>query len=141
MDKIDPCVEDDVWDTMARSVVDSEIDLIAELKTRNKDEMILEEFISFERELSLIGVRTKRGETRFYPLVENHHREGILRLSLVMGNVSPDLQKQAEEYTVKVMFALDYVGVLTIEFLRRTVAASVRWHRAHNSDIGRSKVQ
>ena len=43
---------------------------------------IVEKFVSFTRELSVIAVRGKAGETAFYPLVENHHRNGILRLSL-----------------------------------------------------------
>ena len=72
---------------------------------------------------------------RFYPLVENHHHEGILRLSLVSGNISPMLQKQAEEYAMKVMSALDYVGVLTIEFFEKEdrLLANEMAPRVHNS--------
>ena len=97
--------------------------------------MILEEFVAFDRELSIIGVRNKSGETRFYPLIENHHREGILRLSLVTGNVSAELQGQAEAYTTKVISALDYVGVLTIEFFEKDgrLLANEMAPRVHNS--------
>jgi 5-(carboxyamino)imidazole ribonucleotide synthase len=107
----------------------------AELENERTDDSILEEFISFERELSIIAVRGKSGETRFYPLVENHHRDGILRLSLVAGKVSEDLQKQAEEYVVKVMSALDYVGVLAIEFFEKDghLLANEMAPRVHNS--------
>lgn len=123
------------YDGKGQVVVGSETDLKAELKSGNKDELILEECISFERELSLIGVRTKAGKTRFYPLVENHHRQGILRLSLMMGNVSPELQRQAEEYASKVMSALNYVGVLAIEFFEKDgrVLANEMAPRVHNS--------
>src|SRR6266849_5305336 len=41
--------------------------------------LILEEFVKFSRELSILAVRARNGETAFYPLVENHHRDGILR--------------------------------------------------------------
>ena len=118
-----------------RHIVHSEAELKAGLKNGNADELILEEFIRFERELSMIGVRNKAGEMRFYPLVENHHREGILRLSLVTGNVSPELQKQAEEYATKVMSALDYVGVLAIEFFEKDgcLLANEMAPRVHNS--------
>lgn len=107
----------------------------AELKNQNLNDMILEEFVSFDHELSIIAVRNKSGETRFYPLVENHHRDGILRLSLVKGNVSAELQQQAEEYATRVMSALDYVGVLTIEFFEKDgrLLANEMAPRVHNS--------
>ena len=107
----------------------------AELTTQKMEAMILEEFVFFSRELSVIAVRNKAGEMKFYPLIENHHREGILRLSLVTGNISPELQKQAEEYAVKVMSALDYVGVLTIEFFEKdgSLLANEMAPRVHNS--------
>ena len=123
------------YDGKGQVIVRSETDLKVELQNGNQDELILEEFISFERELSLIGVRNRAGDTRFYPLVENQHREGILRLSRVTGNVSPELQNQAEEYAIKVMSALDYVGVLTIEFFEKDgcLLANEMAPRVHNS--------
>jgi 5-(carboxyamino)imidazole ribonucleotide synthase len=123
------------YDGKGQVVVRSETDLNHELKNSNTDELILEELISFERELSLIGVRNHTGEMRFYPLVENHHREGILRLSLVTGQVSSQLQKQAEEYCAAVMSALEYVGVLVIEFFEKDgqLLANEMAPRVHNS--------
>jgi 5-(carboxyamino)imidazole ribonucleotide synthase len=107
----------------------------AELKDQNSNGMILEEFVSFDRELSIIAVRNKSGEIRFYPLVENQHRDGILRLSLATGNVSAELQQQAEEYAMRVMSALNYVGVLTIEFFEKDgcLLANEMAPRVHNS--------
>jgi len=123
------------YDGKGQVVVRSEADLKDELTTRNRDELILEEFISFERELSLIGVRNRTGDMRFYPLIENHHREGILRLSLVPGDISLELQEQAEEYAIKVLSALDYVGILAIEFFekRGRLLANEMAPRVHNS--------
>ena len=119
------------YDGKGQSIVHSQ----AELVTEKLVDCILEEFISFDRELSIIAVRNKSGETKFYPLIENHHREGILRLSLVTGDVSEDLQKQAEEYATKVMSALNYVGVLTIEFFEKDgqLLANEMAPRIHNS--------
>lgn len=99
------------------------------------DDLLLEEFVAFDRELSIIGVRGISGETRFYPLVENHHRDGILRLSLVTGNVPPELQQQAEDYITRLMTALDYVGVLTVEFFEKDgrLLANEMAPRVHNS--------
>jgi 5-(carboxyamino)imidazole ribonucleotide synthase len=119
------------YDGKGQSIVHSPAELAAE-KT---DDSILEEFISFDRELSIIGVRNKSGEMRFYPLVENQHREGILRLSLVTGNVSEQLQKQAEDYATLVMTKLNYIGVLTIEFFEKDgqLLANEMAPRVHNS--------
>jgi len=119
------------YDGKGQSIVHSQAELAAE----KAEDCILEEFITFDRELSIIAVRNKSGETKFYPLVENHHRDGILRLSLVVGNVSEKLQQQAEEYATRVLSALDYVGVLTIEFFEKDgqLLANEMAPRVHNS--------
>jgi 5-(carboxyamino)imidazole ribonucleotide synthase len=119
------------YDGKGQTIINS----ATELKDQNPNEMILEEFVSFKRELSIIAVRSKSGETKFYPLVENQHRDGILRLSLVTGNVSAELQQQAEEYATRVMSALEYVGVLTIEFFEKDgrLLANEMAPRVHNS--------
>ena len=119
------------YDGKGQSIVHSQAEVAAE---KEKD-CILEELVSFNRELSIIAVRNQSGEIKFYPLIENHHRDGILRLSLVTGNVSEDLQKQAEEYATKVMSALNYVGVLTIEFFEKDgqLLANEMAPRVHNS--------
>jgi 5-(carboxyamino)imidazole ribonucleotide synthase len=78
--------------------------------------LILEAAISFEREVSIIAVRGRDGQIAFYPLVENHHRAGILRLSLAPApGVTPALQAAAEQIAARTLEALDYVGVLAIE--------------------------
>ncbi len=119
------------YDGKGQSIVHSQAEVAAEKAV----DCILEEFVSFDRELSIIAVRNKSGETKFYPLIENHHRDGILRLSLVIGNVSAELQAQAEEYATRVMSALNYVGVLTIEFFERDgqLLANEMAPRVHNS--------
>jgi 5-(carboxyamino)imidazole ribonucleotide synthase len=97
---------------------------------------LLEGFISFERELSILAVRSKEGESVFYPLVENYHREGILRLSLAPApNLTPALQAQAEDYAARVLDALGYAGVLAIEFFQHEgrLLANEMACRVHNS--------
>src|SRR5467141_3396719 len=59
--------------------------------------LILERFVPFARELSILAVRSSNGETAIYPLVENHHRGGILRLSLAPApRLEPPIQRAAE---------------------------------------------
>jgi 5-(carboxyamino)imidazole ribonucleotide synthase len=78
--------------------------------------LIVEECVRFERELSIIAVRGRDGDVRFYPLVENAHRDGILRRSIAPApDVSPALQRSAEEIARRTLESLDYVGVLAIE--------------------------
>jgi 5-(carboxyamino)imidazole ribonucleotide synthase len=77
---------------------------------------ILESLVAFDRELSILGVRGRDGRAVFYPLVENHHRDGILRVSIAPApGVSDGLQQAAEGYASAVMDRLGYVGVLAIE--------------------------
>ena len=123
------------YDGKGQVVLRSEGELGDELKNRNVSELILEEFVSFDREFSIIAVRNKAGQMGFYPLVENYHREGILRLSLVTGTISSQLQKQAEEYCAAVLTALNYVGVLVIEFFEKDdcLLANEMAPRVHNS--------
>jgi 5-(carboxyamino)imidazole ribonucleotide synthase len=78
--------------------------------------LIVEGFVPFERELSIIAVRGQNGEIRTYPLVQNTHRDGILRLSIAPApSVSTALQHSADQIARKAMDALNYVGVLAIE--------------------------
>ena len=78
--------------------------------------LILEKFVRFQRELSILAVRGRSGKTAFYPLVENHHRGGILRLSLAPApRLSDALQREAESAARRILEALDYVGVLAVE--------------------------
>jgi 5-(carboxyamino)imidazole ribonucleotide synthase len=101
-----------------------------------KQPCILERFVPFRRELSVLAVRGRGGETAFYPLVENHHRGGILRLSLAPApRVEPEIQAAAEEAARKVLEALSYVGVLAIEFFEcdGELLANEMAPRVHNS--------
>jgi 5-(carboxyamino)imidazole ribonucleotide synthase len=98
--------------------------------------MILEKFVAFDREVSLLGVRSRTGETAFYPLVENHHRGGILRLSMAPApNLSLALQELAEAATRTVLVELEYVGVLCMEFfeVHGRLMANEMAPRVHNS--------
>ena len=76
--------------------------------------LILEAFVPFEREVSCLAVRGKDGELRFYPIVENTHRDGILRVSA--PRAADPLQAEVETYVRRVVEHLGYVGVLAFEF-------------------------
>jgi 5-(carboxyamino)imidazole ribonucleotide synthase len=97
---------------------------------------IVESFVSFTREVSIIAVRSMSGDIEFYPLVANHHSEGILRFSIAPAqNVPASLQAQAEDYARKILQELEYVGVLAIEFFETAngLVANEMAPRVHNS--------
>jgi 5-(carboxyamino)imidazole ribonucleotide synthase len=97
---------------------------------------ILERFVVFQRELSVLAVRGRTGETAVYPLVENHHRGGILRLSLApASHLDPAIQRTAEDAAHRVFRALHYIGMLAIEFFEHDgrLLANEMAPRVHNS--------
>ncbi len=97
---------------------------------------LLERLVPFTRELSVLAVRGRTGETAAYPLVENHHRAGILRLSLAPApQLNPPIQQAAEDAARRVFDALQYVGVLAIEFFEHEgrLLANEMAPRVHNS--------
>jgi 5-(carboxyamino)imidazole ribonucleotide synthase len=98
--------------------------------------LILEGFVPFERELSIVAVRGRDGEFRDYPLVENDHRDGILVRSRVPARgVDEELQSKARRISEAVMDALDYVGVLAVELFQvgDALLANEMAPRVHNS--------
>jgi 5-(carboxyamino)imidazole ribonucleotide synthase len=97
---------------------------------------ILEGLVDFDRELSIIGARGHDGRTVFYPLVQNVHRDGILRRSVAPApDLTSKLQEVAEAHAHAVMAELGYVGVLAIELFQRgeELLANEMAPRVHNS--------
>ena len=97
--------------------------------------LILEGFVPFTRELSIIVARDQNGEKVFYPLVENHHADGILRLSIAPAPDTADLQATAQDYIARIADELDYVGVLALELFQvgENLTANEIAPRVHNS--------
>lgn len=95
--------------------------------------LILEAFVPFQREVSCLAVRGRDGAVRFYPLVENVHRSGILRTARPRGN--DPLQALGEDYARRVLDKLGYVGVLAFEFFEvgGALLANEIAPRVHNS--------
>ena len=96
--------------------------------------LILESFVPFEREVSMLAARGRDGEIAFYPLVENHHRDGILRLSRAPCQ-APELEREGWNYARRLLERLDYVGLLAIEFFVQDgrLIANEMAPRVHNS--------
>jgi 5-(carboxyamino)imidazole ribonucleotide synthase len=97
--------------------------------------LILEAFVPFEREVSVVAVRGRDGEFRAWPLTENWHRDGILSASMAPCADGAALESQAVAYARKVAEALDYVGVFALELFVRDgqLLANEMAPRVHNS--------
>ena len=85
-------------------------------KQELKQEAILEEFVAFEKEFSVVGVRGVDGKVACYAPIENLHKNHILDVSLSPGRLSPNAASEAIEITTSVLNELDVVGVLCVEF-------------------------
>ena len=124
------------YDGKGQAVIRTTADADAAWQRHGDVPLILEGFVNFDREVSIVAVRSRQGETRFYPLVENHHEAGILRLSLAPApGLTRALQEQAEKLATIVLEHLDYVGVLAIELFQRgdELLANEMAPRVHNS--------
>jgi len=107
------------YDGRGQAVIARSSDAPAAWERLGPSALIAEAFIRFERELSVVAVRSTSGALRAYPLVENLHREGILVWTLAPApRVDAAMQGAAEAIAASIMESLDYVGVLTVEMFQ-----------------------
>lgn len=78
--------------------------------------LILESFIPFEREISVIAARGRDGRIVAYDPAENVHRNGILHTSTAPASASPETLAAARDAAARILHGLDYVGVIGVEF-------------------------
>ncbi len=98
--------------------------------------LIAEAFVDFDRELSVLAASGAEGGRVFYPLTENHHRGGILRLSHAPApRLAPALQVAGERIATRILDHLGYVGVLAVELFQcgNALLANEIAPRVHNS--------
>jgi 5-(carboxyamino)imidazole ribonucleotide synthase len=98
---------------------------------------ILEARVDFVREVSVLAVRGVDGDTRFWPIGENHHQDGILRRTRAPApDLTDQLQGAAEVIAARLLDDLGYVGVLAVELFEAqdgTLLANEIAPRVHNS--------
>jgi 5-(carboxyamino)imidazole ribonucleotide synthase len=79
---------------------------------------IVEQWVAFEREISVICARTESGETRAYGAAENIHTNHILDISIVPARIAPDVEERARELAVRIAEKLGVVGLLAVEMFQ-----------------------
>jgi 5-(carboxyamino)imidazole ribonucleotide synthase len=121
------------YDGKGQVVLKSADDLAAAWDSMQGAAAIVEGFVNFSREVSIIAARRQQGEIAFYPLSENQHKSGILRVSVAAEN--DVLQNQAQDYVTRLLEKLDYVGVIALELfeVNGQLIANEFAPRVHNS--------
>lgn len=82
----------------------------------NQVDCVLEKRLVLQKELSVIVARDHKGECETFPVAENHHRRGILATTIVPARIDDTMAAQARAHAISIAGALDYVGVLCVEF-------------------------
>lgn len=124
------------YDGKGQAVLKSPEDAAAAWQSIGHPRLMVEKFVDFSRELSIIAVRAECGDVAFYPMADNDHHQGILRYSVAPApKLQPHLQSEAEDYIRGLLTELDYVGVLTLELFETTngLVANEMAPRVHNS--------
>ncbi|PPA83908.1 5-(carboxyamino)imidazole ribonucleotide synthase [Brevibacillus laterosporus] len=80
-----------------------------------KTELIVEKFVPFTKELSVIVARNVSGEIAAFPIAENIHRENILHQSIVPARIAREIQQRAERLAIELAEKLEMVGLLAVE--------------------------
>ncbi len=103
------------YDGKGQQLVKSSKDLDKVLSVTNSTPAILEGFVNFDREISVIVARSASGDVAAYPVSENVHTNHILDITTVPAKVSDMVEAKAKVIAAKVANALEYVGVMTVE--------------------------
>jgi len=122
------------YDGKGQTIVRDVADIAAAVAGLGGRDLIAEQWVAFEREVSAIGVRNVRGDIAIYPLTENEHREGILSVSRAPAEAGP-LEERATTFLTGLLNKLDYVGVLALELfvVGDELLANEFAPRVHNS--------
>lgn len=125
------------YDGKGQAIVKSEDDLENAWKQLNNDSIIIEGFIPFDLEISVVAARGQDGEVVCFSPVENDHKNHILDLSIAPARVNENILNDAIDKATKIINELNYVGVLTVEFFVTKDGPLLRVNeiapRVHNS--------
>ena len=122
------------YDGKGQRIVRSQDDIHDLMAKLGGADLIAEQWVPFDREVSIIGARSVSGEIVHYPLTENVHSGGILHTSIAPA-ANADLAKTATDYMSRMLECLDYVGILALELfvVGNRLLANEYAPRVHNS--------
>jgi 5-(carboxyamino)imidazole ribonucleotide synthase len=123
------------YDGKGQTKIQAETDPAAALGEIGRQPAVLEGFVRFEKEVSVIAARSWSGEVAIYDVPENNHENHILRTSTVPARISPAVAGTARSFGGRIIAALDYVGVIGVEMFvaGEDVIVNEIAPRVHNS--------
>ncbi len=104
------------YDGKGQSKIKTAEDIETAFAALNGNDAVLEAFVDFEKEVSVVCARDQDGNFAHYGVIENEHTHHILDVSFAPANVSESTHKHAIEITQSIAETLDYVGTLCVEF-------------------------
>ena len=104
------------YDGKGQRVVDNAAQVNSAFDEMKQVPCVAESRLQLASEISVVLARSQQGVCTFFPVAENVHRNGILHLSQVPASVDESLQTQARDYARRIADALEYQGVLAVEF-------------------------
>ena len=104
------------YDGKGQFIIKSHNEVLAAWESMKNNPAILEQFINFNREVSVVAARSKSGETAAYPLIENIHKNHILHTSIAPTDTD---NQTAQNIALKILNSLNYVGVMAVEFFEQ----------------------
>jgi len=104
------------YDGKGQYAIESENDLCAAWQALQGNESVLEQRVPLDREVSVVLARGINGQTMTYPVAENIHESGILDVSMVPARIDDHVASQVVKMASNIATALDYVGVMAVEF-------------------------
>ncbi len=123
------------YDGKGQKKIHSDFEMISSWQELDCQPCIAEEFIPFNKEISIIGVRNKNGEFAIYDIAENIHKNHILDTSKVPADLPDGVKEQAEKYLITAMAKLNIIGLLALEIfvVGDKILANEMAARPHNS--------
>ena len=104
------------YDGKGQAKIGSSADVESAFATLNGEEAILESFVEFEKEVSVVCARARSGEFAHYGVIENAHSNHVLDVSFAPASVSPKVSDEAVGIARNIAETFDYVGTLCVEF-------------------------
>lgn len=124
------------YDGKGQTRIDVHSEIEAAFDALNGQEAVLEQFVAFEKEVSVVCARGQEGEFAHYGVIENDHADHILDVSFAPADVADATAKQAVEIARSIAEAFDYVGAFCVEFFLEgsgTLRVNEIAPRPHNS--------
>ncbi len=124
------------YDGKGQVRIEEDTDLVEAWESLQTDEAILEGFVEFDKEVSIIVARSSIGEIKMFPVTENIHVNHVLSESIVPTTVAPEVLSEVEKKLVKLVEKMDLNGLLAIEFFvskSGTFLVNEMAPRPHNS--------